>query len=530
MGSVHEAVDERTGSRVAVKILNAEVVKDGSSRDDSAKLTRFQREARASAAIESEHIVRMLDWGTDDATAQPFMVMELLQGEDLQQLLKRAPILPPSVVLKIAAQACAGLVKAHEARVMHRDIKPANLFLSRAAGGEVVVKLLDFGIAKIRPDGTEELSGETTNLTRTGSMLGSPRYMSPEQARGSKTLDHRTDLWSLGVVMYRSLTGHMPHEDAEAMGDFIVLLCSEPPRSIHAYAPWVPPEIVSLVEGALQIDREKRYADAQEMLHTIRALLPAGERIVEKELVALPEGARGAAPPLTSESRSGVSSADATVPLPTAARRHSMASPPAVVPARREDAGTPAALANTQGDTRDSDARRPRRSAAPFVIGAAVLVLGIGGLAVLRGGELVSGGAAGDDAGAAPTASSALVPAARRATLVILPDDAKVEVDGVAVAAHDGVVELAGVLGSTRRVRVSRDGQEKTVEVVLGESGAEPPKVELELPVPPAATTASPGTTSTAPVAGPRPTGKKPGPAPSGTGAPKNPLIPEKFE
>ena len=246
MGSVHEALDERTGTRVAVKVLHAEILKDGSSKDDVSKVSRFQREAKASASMQSRHIARMLDWGTDEPTGQPFMVMELLQGEDLQQLLKRTPILPPDVVLRIAAQACQGLVAAHEARVMHRDIKPANLFLARSDAGEITVKLLDFGIAKFRPDGREEL-GDTTNLTRTGSMLGSPRYMSPEQARGSKALDHRTDLWSLGVVMYRALTGHMPHEDAEAMGDFIVLLCSEPPRSIHKHAPWVPPEIVSLV-------------------------------------------------------------------------------------------------------------------------------------------------------------------------------------------------------------------------------------------------------------------------------------------
>ncbi len=526
MGSVHEAADEQTGARVAVKVLHGEILKDGSSKDDTSKLTRFQREAQASAAIHSEHIARMLDWGNDEGTEQPFMVMELLQGEDLQQLLKRAPILPPAVVLRIAAQACDGLVKAHEARVMHRDIKPANLFLARSATGDVTVKLLDFGIAKFRPDGGDEI-GETTNLTRTGSMLGSPRYMSPEQARGSKALDHRTDLWSLGVVMYRALTGHMPHEDAEAMGDFIVLLCSEPPRSIHTHAPWVPAEIVSLVEGALQIDREKRFPSAQAMLDAIRAFLPSGDRLTVADLVALPESARGAAVPYP-EPNVGLASSDATVPLPTARIRATASAPGGPVSARREDGGTPSALANTHNDTRDDVPRRPGRAAVPFVIGAAVLVVGLGGFAVLRGADLVSAGSgAAGTAGGALTASSG-APAVRRANLVVLPADAVVEIDGVKVAAQDGIVELSGALRSVHRVRVSRDGQERIVEVILGESGAEPPKVELALAAPATATSAAatPGT-----VAPRLPTKKTAAPAVSSAPGPKkNPLIPEKFE
>lgn len=523
MGSVHEAIDERTGTKVAVKVLHTEILKDGSSKDDTSKLSRFQREAKASASIQSEHIVRMLDWGTDEATAQPFMVMELLEGEDLQQLLKRASILPPDVVLRIGAQACAGLAKAHEARVMHRDIKPANLFLTRTPAGDVTVKLLDFGIAKFRPDGSEEL-GETTNLTRTGSMLGSPRYMSPEQARGSKALDHRTDIWSVGVVMYRALTGHMPHEDAEAMGDFIVLLCSEPPRSILSYSPWVPPEIAAVVEGALQIDRDKRYPTATAMLDAIRAFLPAGDRIAVSDLVALPESARSNARPHVG-SLSGMSSNDATVPIATARGRQ--ASVAGSASARREDAGTPGALAATHNDTRDDAKRKPMRAVAPFVIGAAVLVLGLGGVAILRAPG------SGDAAPAASTTSSGAAPSLRKANLVVLPGDVAVEVNGSKVSAPDGVVEIAGAIGSVHKVRISREGQEKVVDVVLGEAGAEPAKIELSVAggAAPSAPTTGPGTTSAASTGGRLPTKKTatPGATSAPTG-PKNPLMPEKFE
>jgi hypothetical protein len=533
MGSVHAAIDETTGARVAVKILHGEVLKDGSSKDDASKLGRFQREARASASVQSAHIAAMLDWGNDEKTSQPFMVMELLEGEDLQQLLKRAQVLPPDVVLRIAAQACQGLCDAHDARIMHRDIKPANLFLARAAGGEVAIKLLDFGIAKFRPTAGEDV-GETTNLTNTGSMLGSPRYMSPEQARGRSSIDHRTDLWSLGVVMYRALTGHMPHEDAEAMGDFIVLLCSELPRSIHAHAPWVPPEIVSLVEGALQIDREKRYPTAQAMLEAIRVFLPKGDRLALTDLVALPESARGAAAPARPDPRSGASSIDATVPLPTGRAARLAAAPREGAPTgRRDDAGTPGALASTQNETRDDPVKTSGRGATPFVIGAAVLVAAVGTVAVLSGTDVLSGGGA-TAASGVTTAS----PAARRASLVIVPGDAAVEVDGAKVAAQDGIVELAGAVGKVFHVRVSRDGQEKTIDVVLGEAGAEPPKVELVAPPPTGATAATaPGPATTAagsPSARPSasPTTKKTAsPAPSAAPTPgKNPLMPEKFE
>ena len=171
---------------------------------DGTHLARFHREARAASAVDTEHVVRVLDLGTDAAMDMPYMVMELLCGEDLDQLLARVGSLAPDTVLRIAAQVCLGLEKAHGARVIHRDIKPANLFLARRAAGDVVVKILDFGIAKIKRAPGELSSG----LTPTGGILGSPRYMSPEQSRASRSIDGRTDLWSLGMVLYHALSGN----------------------------------------------------------------------------------------------------------------------------------------------------------------------------------------------------------------------------------------------------------------------------------------------------------------------------------
>ncbi|WP_437963835.1 serine/threonine-protein kinase [Sorangium sp. So ce260] len=266
MGAVYEADDVALQRRVAVKIISPEVAHGRSA------LGRFEREAKAASAIRTEHIVRVLDAGVSQETGAPFMVMELLRGEDLAQLLDRLGPLPPGLALRIVAQACVGLQQAHEAGVLHRDIKPANLFLARRdEGGGLVVKLLDFGVAKIRPSHDPRV--DTTGLTRSGHMLGTPRYMSPEQARAIKDIDHRTDIWSLGVVLYRALAGRTPTEDVKAIGELIAALVADLPAPVQELAPWVSPEVAAVLDGALQYRPADRYPSASAMLDAIRPLL-----------------------------------------------------------------------------------------------------------------------------------------------------------------------------------------------------------------------------------------------------------------
>jgi serine/threonine-protein kinase len=236
MGSVHEAVDETTQQRVAVKLIEAEISKDPTT------MRRFEREARAAGTLDTPHIVKLLDAGVDQDAGVPFLVMEFLEGEDVHALVRRLGPLPPELALRIAAQGCLGLSKAHEARIVHRDIKPANFFLARGRADERILKLLDFGIAKITRDPNDS-HAETAGLTRTGSLLGSPLYMSPEQARGSKEVDQRADVWSMGVVLYQMLTGHTPHEDTTALGELIISICTEEPPPVQQLSPWVPPDI-----------------------------------------------------------------------------------------------------------------------------------------------------------------------------------------------------------------------------------------------------------------------------------------------
>jgi serine/threonine protein kinase len=281
MGAVYEARHTGTGRRVAVK----EIVGDELKKDPQI-IERLQREARATGAIESQHIALMLDSGVDDK-GNPFLVMELLHGEDLQQLLVRKGPLPEAIALRICAQACLGLIRAHAAGIVHRDIKPANLFLARRDADEIVVKLLDFGIARVR-DAAEHHRA----LTSTGLMLGTPLYMSPEQVKGPKHVDHRSDVWSLGVVLFEMLTGRTPHGDEETVGGLLVAICATPAPPLAELVPDVRASVAAIVAKALAIDPKRRYASAEELLADLDGVLGTSHTLHESMFGWLPESVR----------------------------------------------------------------------------------------------------------------------------------------------------------------------------------------------------------------------------------------------
>jgi serine/threonine protein kinase len=275
MGIVYEARHTGTGRKVAVKEIVGDALKEPNL------VERFQREARATGAIDTRHIAPVLDTGSEP----PFLVMELLHGEDLQELIVRSIALPEPLALKIVAQACAGLARAHEAGVVHRDVKPANLFLARR-DGEIVVKVLDFGVARVK-EGLAALDNRA--LTVTGVMLGTPLYMAPEQVMGAKDLDHRADLWSLGVVLYEALAGMTPYEEIETLGALLVAICGKPARPLREAAPEVSAEAASIVERALVIDRDKRYASADAMLADLRRVA-GGSIAIDESMIPPPPG------------------------------------------------------------------------------------------------------------------------------------------------------------------------------------------------------------------------------------------------
>ena len=283
MGSVYLAHDLAHDRAVAVKVLT------GYAGESATIIERFHRESKAALSIDSPHVARVFDAGTD--TCGPFLVMEHLEGEDAGHLFRRLQHLPPSLALRIVGQACAGLAKAHEAGVVHRDIKPANLFLARLAGGQVTVKILDFGVAKVLPTWAQrDVAPEV--LTRTGAVLGSPLYMSPEQARGAKAVDHRADVWSLGVVLYQALAAAAPNQEIEALGELIVTICTQAPRPVEESAPWISKGLAAIVRRALRLDPGERFQTAAAMLDAIRAELNDELHLHESMLVRLDGDAR----------------------------------------------------------------------------------------------------------------------------------------------------------------------------------------------------------------------------------------------
>jgi serine/threonine-protein kinase len=276
MGTVYEALHIGTGQRVAIKVVTSW---DG---DDSETVIRFQREAKAAGSIDTPHIVRALDAGKDRFSGIPFIAMEYLEGCDLNRVVAELGPLETDLALRIAAQACAGLDKAHAAGIVHRDVKPANLFLALDGADGVIVKLLDFGIAKLPQRLLSSLARQA--VTTTGKLLGSPQFMSPEQAKGLRTIDHRTDVWSVGAVLYTMLAGFPPFEEFETVGQIIVAICSAPPSDLTRAAPHVPAEVAAVVHRALRMNPADRYASAKELHDALCALLPRGVGIARDEL------------------------------------------------------------------------------------------------------------------------------------------------------------------------------------------------------------------------------------------------------
>ncbi len=280
MGSVWVARHLGLDVPVAIKFMNGAL----SSLDEA--LVRFEREAKLSARIRSPHVVEVLDYGTD--LGRPYIVMELLLGEHLGERLRREGRLWLPDAAAIVIQVAKALHRAHEAGVVHRDLKPANVFLSRV-DDEEIVKLLDFGIAKAG-------WGEDGEVTKTGVVLGSPSYMSPEQVRGIKYIDHRSDLWSLGVLLYRALTGKMPFQ-GESNLDVALRIAGEACPLATSLVPELPPEVDELLARALARDREHRFQSAREMAAAIAALTARLGLTPESTRSSRPSDARGAFDP-----------------------------------------------------------------------------------------------------------------------------------------------------------------------------------------------------------------------------------------
>jgi serine/threonine-protein kinase len=255
MGAVFSATNTTIGKRVALKFLTREAARDTSA------TARFQREAEAAGVIESEHIVHVFDSGTTEE-GLPFLVMELLSGEDLRSRLQRDGTLPVRESVEIATQVLRGLVRAHAAGIVHRDLKPDNVFLCRRDDGSTHAKIVDFGISKL----SHGRAAKT--LTRRGTVLGTAYYMAPEQAQAAEGVDHRADLYGVGTILFEMLAGRPPHV-APTHEAVLVAICTKDAPDVRTLRAETPAELARVLGRALARDRDARIPTAQAFLEAL---------------------------------------------------------------------------------------------------------------------------------------------------------------------------------------------------------------------------------------------------------------------
>ncbi|MCK6592132.1 MAG: serine/threonine protein kinase [Polyangiaceae bacterium] len=260
MGSVWVARHLQLDIDVAIKFMTTEAALSPDGR------SRFEREAKAAALLHSPYVVSVQDFGVDDDL--PYMVMELLHGEDLEERLRRSDRLSPEETMTLLAQAAKGLGRAHELGILHRDLKPRNLFLTSPVSmhDDEIVKILDFGIAK------HYKSFGVVGATTSHHLVGSPNYMSPEQIRGMKDIDHRSDLWSLGVILYQAMTGVLPFE-GEVLIDVLNKVASGPITPPTELVPELPAGTDTFFLRALARDRAARFQSIREMVDAFAELV-----------------------------------------------------------------------------------------------------------------------------------------------------------------------------------------------------------------------------------------------------------------
>ena len=379
MGTIWRAQDLVLNAPVAIKVIDRTAVPDEET------LSRFMREAQSAAALRSPHVVQIFDHGLDGKV--PFMAMELLEGENLAQRIKRQKRLSPQDTARVLSHIGRAIGRAHDAGIVHRDLKPENVFLIKNEDEELA-KVLDFGVAKIERHALEE-----GTRTRTGSILGTPFYMSPEQAQGNRTVDSRSDLWSMGVIAFECLTGKRPFY-SDGLGDLVLAICVRDipqPSSVAS----VPIGFDAWWNRAVARDPEKRFQTAKELTEALREALglepreaqrDASRSVPEIEVTSAPSAERETPPtdPVAAMQLSGlVAQAPVTVRADEVAEPH--AATVVASPLNEQPAFTVRQFSTTQKTSPSSAALRSDGTGLVIGVAAAALFVGlIAGVLLLR--------------------------------------------------------------------------------------------------------------------------------------------------
>jgi serine/threonine-protein kinase len=304
MGVVLQALHVDLGQRVAIKLMLREMLSHPES------VARFTREARAAARLQNDHVVRVMDVSRLDS-GEPFMVMEHLRGRDMAAVVRAEGAQPVAPTIDRVLQACEAIAEAHAAGIVHRDLKPANLFLAERPDGTTSIKVLDFGISKVTA-GTE---GVDVNMTATNSLLGSPAFMSPEQMRSAKSVDARSDIWALGVILYELLPGR-PAFDAETMVELVARITVDAPTPLRRHRQDLPPDLERAVLSCLEKDPARRpqsIAELAKVLSPFASAEGAGSLSRIRNLLRI-SGFAGRTLPLSSQPDLPPESTAATAP------------------------------------------------------------------------------------------------------------------------------------------------------------------------------------------------------------------------
>lgn len=404
MGSVYEGENIRIHRTVAIKVLHAGVAENQDA------VQRFEREAQAAGRIGSEHIVEVLDLG-NLPDGDRFMVMEFLDGDTLSQRITKRTQLTARETYPVARQILEGLAAAHGAGIIHRDLKPDNVFLLKTRGGQPdFVKLLDFGISKF-----SALSGESGfSMTRTGAVMGTPYYMSPEQAKGAKGMDHRADLYAVGVILYECVTGRVPF-NADTFNELLFKIVLETPQPIEQVVVDSDSEFNKVIQKAMAREPGLRFQTAREFQQAIDQWASgAGVTNLVTMYATPPAGARPATAGMLGATPSGAT--------PSAANPMVRSTPGGALSdsARRAQTGTPGTWAGSPPYIEGGEKKKASSGLIVGVAAAALVVVGGGFAAFHKSHE------------PAPEASAA--PAASGPTLADLKAQAAAEVKAEASA------------------------------------------------------------------------------------------------